>query len=150
MFMFVVVIVACVVVCFPGIFRGGVCFEGVRGAQSFLPSGRDRRQFTATAGCRRWETASCGGEITSTYGKRVCGRGQTHGSQGFGLSTVEGTLLLGDLRFPNIRQKARMRRPAPRVVQTGIRKAEFAIYCVPHFGGIGVLLSIVLPPANRA
>lgn len=45
---------------------------------------RQAPNSTATAGCRQWETASCCGGITSAYGKRVCGRGQTRLSQGFG------------------------------------------------------------------
>ena len=77
MLVVVVVIVAFVAVGFLGCSRRFVSFESVSGAQLVLPSGRDRRQMYCLAGCRQWETASCGGEYISTNGKRVWGRGQT-------------------------------------------------------------------------
>jgi hypothetical protein len=62
---------------------------------------------------------------------------------------VEVTLLLRHLWFPNIREEAGMGRAALRIVHSGLAEAQFAVYGVSDFGGVSVLLSIVLPPAHR-
>ena len=42
-----------------------------------------------------------------------------------------------------------MRGAAPRIVHSSLVEAKVAIYGVPDFGGIRILLAVVLPPANR-
>ena len=53
-------------------------------------------------------------------------------------------------RLANEGQEARMGRSAMGVVIAGLVEAELAVYRHTHFGGVIVLLAIVLPPADRA
>ena len=43
-----------------------------------------------------------------------------------------------------------MGRAALGVVQSGIGEAQIAVYGIAHFAGVGVVLAVVLPPANGA
>ena len=69
------------------------------------------------------------------------------GRDGFG--TVEVTLLLRHLRFSHVRKETRVGGAALGIVHPRLTEAQFAIYGVSDVGGVGILLSIVLPPADR-
>ena len=59
------VIVLCVCVLLLSRFRSGIVFDGVSRTQRFAFRARQAPNSTATAGCRRGDTASCGWGITS-------------------------------------------------------------------------------------
>lgn len=61
---------------------------------------------------------------------------------------MEVTLLLRHLWFPHIRQEPVVRGAALGIVHSGFVEAKVTIYGVPDFGGISILLAIVLPPAD--
>jgi hypothetical protein len=147
----VVVIVAFVAVRLLGCARGGIGFESVSGAQRFTFRARQAPILACYSGL-----SPVGGNsfvwrgIASFHGKRVCGGGQTGWVRRVAFCTVEGTLLLRHLWFSHVRQKAGVRGAALGIVHSGFIEAQFAVYGVSDIGGVGVFLSIVLPPADRA
>lgn len=86
----------------------------------------------------------------SSHGKRVCRQGQTGGLRSGTERTAKGTLLLSDLGLTNVRKEAGMGRAAMSVVLAGLIQAEGAVDGQADFGCVVVLLSVVLPPADRA
>lgn len=74
--------------------------------------------------------------------------GQTGESGRVACCTAGGTLLLGDLRLAHVREKTRVGGTAPGVVEPGFGEAQFAVYGVADFCGVGVFLAVVLPPAD--
>ena len=65
-------------------------------------------------------------------------------------STAKGTLLLSDLGLTNVLQKAGVSRAALGIVLAGLVQAQLAVDREADFGGIGVLLAVVFPPADGA
>lgn len=66
------------------------------------------------------------------------------------LCTEEDTLLLRHLWFSDIGQKARMGSAALGVVHSCLHEAQFAVYGVTDIHCVGVILSVILPPADWA
>jgi hypothetical protein len=62
--------------------------------------------------------------------------------------TAEVTLLLGDLRVANIGEKSGVGGATTGVGLAGFGKAQMAIHGKSDFVGVGVVLPVVLPPAN--
>lgn len=65
-------------------------------------------------------------------------------------STPKGTLLLGVPWFAHVWKKAGIGGPKPRKVVAGLAQAQRTIDGMPDFAGVGVLLAVILPPANGA
>jgi hypothetical protein len=77
-------------------------------------------------------------------------KGQTGETTSALRSTAKGTLLVGDVRLTDIRQKPRMGRPASSKVLTGLAQTELSVHCQADFGGVFVVQAVIFPPANRA
>jgi hypothetical protein len=95
-------------------------------------------------------TVRAAGGNASSHGKRVCRQGQTAGQAKARKRIAEGTLLLGDLGFADIRKESRMGRATGEKVLASLQEAQVSIDRQPHFACIGILLAVVFPPANRA
>jgi len=105
---------------------------------------RVRRKTTRTRNPRPAEE-----ENVSSHGKRVCWQGQTGWAVSAPKGTAKGTLLFDDLGLANVGQKTGMRRSATGIVPACLVQAEVAVHRQPDFGGVGVLLPVILPPADR-
>ena len=64
--------------------------------------------------------------------------------------TVIGTLLLSDIGLTNVTAEAGMGGAALRIMFSRLDQAELAVDGQAHVAGVGVLLAVVFPPANRA
>lgn len=61
-----------------------------------------------------------------------------------------GALDFGFQRFANVTYKTWMRSSIDLKIIAGFSKAQLSIYCAAHNIYVAVVLSIVLPPADRA
>ena len=87
---------------------------------------------------------------SSVHGKGVCEHGQTGHRMALGCRTAKVTLLLSHIRLTNVRKESRVGGAATQIRCTGLGQAEMAVYGEANFGRIGVVLPIVLPPADGA
>ena len=70
---------------------------------------------------------------------------------GFGPGRIAGvTLLLGCFWLAHIGQESRVSRAAASVVLTGFGQTELTVYRTTNLERVGIILSVVLPPADRA
>lgn len=116
-----------------------------------LPSGRDERQIKCHDELSPWgNSVVWRGSKPQLNGTGVWRRGQTGQTQRFGGGTAEGTLLLRHLWFSHVRQETGVSGATLGVVHSSLCEAKFSVYGIPDLEGVGVLLAIVLPPADRA
>jgi hypothetical protein len=74
--------------------------------------------------------------------------GQTASLWATGYGTAEVTLLLGDFRAADVGEEAGIGGAATGVAQAGLSQRELAVDAEADFRGVGVILTIVLPPAD--
>lgn len=65
-----------------------------------------------------------------------------------GKRTVEDTLPFSHLRLTNVRQETGVGGANKREVIARLLKAQFAVYGEADLGGVGILLTVIFPPAD--
>lgn len=91
----------------------------------------------------------CGWGNSSDHGKRVFQKGQTGPKKALSGRTAKVTLLLRDVRLTNIGKKSAIGSTTAKIRCAGLGQAEMTIDRKANVSGIGIILSVVFPPADR-